>query len=378
MPSPSRTRRWRFAALAATTISAVALSGCSSDSGSSAADDGEYVIDFANATADGGTYQGLQSTLEEALVGVEGVTLNTYNNNGDATTVFQNLSTMIGEQPDVIVMVNPVADASDRISQQLVQSGIPCIAVNVPIEGCSFFNQDPEPLGQDLADHVAGLMAERGWDGTNTTVIPVETAAYGALNEVLWQFVAPLSEQVPGMEPVAVDDFTTATTELGNNVLQVNTDYSTDAAFQTFATTLQSIPEGQHMVIDCLGDEPCLGAYRALENAGRLDDAMLMAWGATPEAMDLLRTDDAWVAENANFFSSWGEFVGPMALALAKGEDLPEQTFPPQVVVTKDNVDDYFAADGSVSTFPALPDASQYLADQEGILQRFGNVEGID
>lgn len=376
-------RKWT-SALAVSVGVVLAVSGCSSDSsgsssgGGGGSDDGEYVIDFANGSADGATYQGLQSTLEEAFKGVDGVTLNTYNNNATATTVFQNLSTMIAEKPDVIIEVNPIADASERVSQQLKRSGIPCIAVNVPIEGCSFFNQDPVPLGKDLAEHVAGLMADRGWDGSNTTIIPLESAAFGALNEVLYQFIEPLSGQVPGMDEVKASDITTSTVKAGNNVLQVNTDYSTDAAFQTFATTLQSIPDGQHMVIDCIGDETCLGAYRALQNANRLDDAMLMAWGATPDAMNLLRTDDAWVAESANFFSSWGEFVAPMALAMAKGEDIPEQTYPPQTVVTKDTVDTYFNTDGSVKLFPELPEDSQYLIDQGGILQRFANVQGVD
>ena len=358
---------------------AVAMSACSSSGGSSGgSEDGKVVIDFANGSEDGQTYKGLEDTLTSALSGVKGVTLNKYNNNNSATALFQNVSTMVAEDPDVIIEVNPIADAGKRLSTQLKRSKIPCIAVNVPIDGCAFFNQDQPPLGQQLADAVAPLMKAKGWDGSNTTIIPLETAAYGSLNSALWQFVEPLSKQVPNMTAVKASDFTTSTTQLNDSVLQVNTDYSTDAAYKTFATTLQSLPAGRHMVVDCIGDETCLGAYRAVQNAGRLGDAMFMAWGATPAAMTLLRSDPSWVAESANFFSSWGEFVAPMAYAMAKGYDAPKQTFPPQVVVTKDNVDQYFNSDGSVKQFPKLPEASNYLVTKGGgILQKAGNVEGV-
>jgi hypothetical protein len=62
--------------------------------------------------------------------------------------------------------------------------------------------------------------------------------------------------------------------------------------------------------------------------------------------------------------ASWGEFLAPMALSMAKGVKPPDQAFPPQAVVTKDNVDSIFNTDGSVKLFPALPAASQYLLKQ--------------
>jgi hypothetical protein len=47
------------------------------------------------------------------------------------------------------------------------------------------------------------------------------------------------------------------------------------------------------------------------------------------------------------------------------------------VVLTKDNVDQYFApGDSTPQKFAPLPDVSKYLGDT-GILQKFGNVEGL-
>lgn len=291
-----------------TTALAVTLAGCSGEAPSSATastkSNKDIVIAFANATPDGDTYNGLEKSLEHALDGT-GASLLKYNNNGDSATTFKNISAMIAEKPDVIIEVNPVADASERIGQQLKDSGIPCIAVNVPIPGCHFFNQDSAPMGEQLATEVAAEMKARNWSGEDTDVVLVGSAAYGGLNDVLGEFYAPLSKIVPGMKPVAKQDITTASDQFGTNGYLLNTDYSIDAAFRSFATELQRIPEGRKIIVDCLGDELCLGARKALENAGRLDDAMIMAWGATPDAMVDLAKREGWDFESANFFSSW-------------------------------------------------------------------------
>ena len=83
-----------------------------------------------------------------------------------------------------------------------------------------------------------------------------------------------------------------------------------------------------------------------------------------------------WVAESANFFSYAGEFIAAMVLAIASGEKLPAQTYPPMAIVTQSNVGTYFNSDGSVKKFPALVPQDEYLL-KTGILQKMGNVDGV-
>lgn len=44
-----------------------------------------------------------------------------------------------------------------------------------------------------------------------------------------------------------------------------------------------------------------------------------------------------------------------MALAVAKGVVPPEQTLPPQAIITSRNVKDIFAEDGTVKIAPSTP-----------------------
>lgn len=335
------------------------------------------LVDFANGTENGTTYLGLQHTLQSTLKKVGGYTLHIFNNNYNETQTFSNLTTMISEHPKVIVEYNPLADASSRVGQQLKSSGIPCIAPNVPIPGCYFFNEALGPMGKQLATTVKGLMKAKGWTGSNTEVVLVEIATLGTLNTALYDFYAPLSHQVAGMTPVGVKTMNTSSNKIGSDGLQINPPYTESAADHQFASLLASVPSSENLVVDCLGDETCLGAYKALQSAGRLSNAMLMAWGTTPPAMSLLRkAGSSWVAESANFFAYWGEFIGAEVVAINKGMKPPKQTFPPMTILTKKNVNTYFKANGDVKVFPHLVKADNYLL-RTGVLQKLHNVQGI-
>lgn len=354
-------------------------SSASSKSGGSAAGStanySKYLIDFANGSEQGVVYQGLQSTLKSTLAKV-GAQFHAFNNNYDESTTFQNLSVMINQHPNVIVEYNPVAGASSRLGDQLKRSGIPCIAPNVPVPGCYFFNEDLGLMGKQLAQTVASMMKQKGWSGTNTDVVLVEIGSLGSLNDGLYDFYGPLTNMVSGMKKVSASSMTTTQSKIGSDGIQINPDYSIDAGYKSFASLLQGIPAGKHLVVDCLGDDTCLGAYRALQQTNRTSDAMLMGWGTEPQAMKLLRSGPTWVAESANFFSYWGEFIAPEALAVASGVKPPPQTYPPMAIVTKSNADQYFNPDGSVKQFPALVPQDNYLL-KTGVLQKMGNVAGV-
>jgi ribose transport system substrate-binding protein len=378
-------------------VGAVALmaAGCGSSSkGSSASSSGttgnstagtssgaksgkKLLIDFANGQEGASSYIDMQNTLVSALKLDPSVTLHTFNNNYSSSTTFENLSAMIAEHPDVIIEYNPLASASARVSQELKQSHIPCIAPNVPIAGCSFFNENLPPMGQKLAVQMAAKMKARKWTGANTEVVLVEIGSVGSLNSALWDFYGPLTHMVPGMKPVATSSMTTASSKIGSDGLQVNPDYSQSAGYSEFASLLQTIPKSKHLVVDCLGDDTCLGAYHAIAAAGRLNDAMLAAWGAGPQAMSLIRSGHTWVAESANFFANWGEFLAAMAVAVGDGAKPPAQTYPPMAIVTQSNFAHMFNAKGDAIHFPALSSTDNYLKSSS-ILKQLNNVDGIN
>ncbi len=307
-----------------------------------------------------------------------GAKVTIYDNKGTAEAMLSNANLMVAAKPDVIVEYPSAADATSRVSQTFKRSGIPCISVNVPVEGCPLFNFDQPYLAGLGAEAMAKQMAARGWTGENTTVVIGQAAKYGpSVNIAVTSFYDKLSGLVPGMTHVPSRDITPSTTTIGGEQgLQVDLDFTADIAYPAMTRALQSIPANRHIVLYTTADDVTVAARRAIENAGRTRDAIVSGFGGNGDAVKALRANDGWVTEQTGFYAHWGEFVLAMVAAVQQGATLPELTSPPMVVLTKDNVDTYFTPGTTdLALMPELPANSRYLTGT-GVLQKYANVTG--
>lgn len=307
-----------------------------------------------------------------------GASVTIYDNQGTAQAMLRNASLMATSRPDVIVEYPSVADATSRVSQTFRQAGIPCIAVNVPVPGCPLFNFNQPYLAGLGAEAMAKQMAQRGWTGANTTVVIGQAAKYGpSVNIAVTSFYDKLSAIVPGMTHVSAADITPSTTTIsGQQGLQVDLEFTADVAYPAMTRALQSIPRNRHIVVYTTADDVTVATRRAIQNAGRGNDAMVSGFGGDADAINALRQGGNWVTEQTGFFANWGEFVLAMVAAQQKGVTLPDLTEPPMIVLTKDNVDKYFkAGTTNLILMPELPAPSKYLISTS-VLQKYGNVAG--
>lgn len=305
-----------------------------------------------------------------------GAEVTIYDNAGDASKMLSNADLMVAENPDVIIEFPSVADATSRVGQKFTDAGIPCIAVNVPVEGCPLFNFDQPYLSGLGAKAMAKQMEKRGWDASNTTVVIGQASELGkSVNIAATSFYAELSKLVPGMTAVSSDDIQPTTTVITPEVgLQADLGLTIDSGYDNTLSALQTIPKDRNIVIYPISDDTTVGVLRALDNQGRTDNAMVSGYGGDSNSIAALREGDIWVTEQMGFFAYWGEFLLAMAVATSSGADVPDLTSPPMVILEKDNVDTFFKPGTETLTeMPELPDSSKYLYDT-GILQKFGNV----
>jgi ribose transport system substrate-binding protein len=378
-------RRSQRAVLAAViTAFALSLSACASAGHSSSAGIKGNSLEgvkfaFAIPTSAASVYvtQQKEFTSEAKKLGAS---VQVYDNNGDAATMLSNAQLMVAAHPDVIVEYPSTADATDRVGQVFAQAGIPCIALNVPVKGCSFFNFDQPALAALGAEAMAGQMKKKGWDASNTTVVIGQASQLGnSVNIAVTSFYAKLSELVPGMTKTSASSIGPSTTAIpGNRDLQSDMGLTVDTGYAAMRTALQTIPQGNNIVVYTVSDDTTQGVLRALTAAGRSGRAMVSGYGGEIAGLNALRQGGPWVTDQIGFFPNWGEFVLSMAVAVHDGVKPPALTAPPQVVITKDNVDRYYKpGTDEVIQMPALPNESEYLL-KTGILQKFGNVEGAE
>lgn len=382
-----KTHAFRLTAVAVIAVAGLVTAGCSgtttdtsaTDSALASGDLTGLTFAFAIPTSAAEVYVNQADTFVKQAEEL-GATVEVYDNAGDAATMLSNADLMVASDPDVIIEFPSVADATTRVGQKFTDAGIPCIAVNVPVEGCPLFNFDQPYLSGLGATAMAEQMADRGWDASNTTVVIGQASELGAsVNIAATAFYAALSELVPGMTAVSSDDIQPTTTVITEGEgLQGDLGLTIDSGYDATLTALQTIPKERNVVIYTVSDDTTVGVLRALDNQGRTDQAMVSGYGGSTDALTNIREGDVWVTEQMGFFAYWGEFLLSMAAATAAGADIPELTSPPMVILEKDNVDTFFeAGTDTLIEMPELPESSTYLYDT-GILQKFGNIAGAE
>lgn len=378
MESRQRTARVRRvaarAALAAALAAGLAVAGCgdsgsssSSDGGTTTADGGAEVesLAFANAREADPQLKKVGDTLQQ-MAEQEGIDFSRFDNKFDPAASLQNARLIAQQRPQVAVEWSAVADANNAIGAQLERAGIPCIAMSVRIPSCSLINQDNAKLGADLGAYAASVAKRRGWTAEDTTLIVVNAPFIGPeLNKLPTNFYSSYAKAFPDMQQMAPEDITPTTTRIGDlNAVLVDGRGELQTTNKVVRDALTTIPEGRHLMVGAvINDDSALGALRALEQTGRIDDALIVAAGADRNGLRQLRTNPRWIADGSVFFELWPKYVLPMVKAKAAGAELPEVTPAPQAVLTHENVDDYYDAAGNVIADPPIPAGAAYLEE---------------
>lgn len=405
-----------LACVLAVAITACGSSGSSgSDSSSTAAEsttaagaeDGKAMLEgskvaFANYTDAAPVYLELKKGVEAAAEKT-GVDLSTYDNKGEAQQTLQNAQLMANSHPDTIMDLNPVAGTTQSAEDIFERESIPCIAVNVPGSGyCPWIDLSNQTLGTEMAKVVAKEAEAKGWKANDIEVILVQSAGLGpAVNSSIGFYYEELSKLIPGLPKASFKDIGPETTTIGDSVVQVNGEALRQPSFEAVQNALQGIPADKHLIVYSISDESSLGAYTAVQRAGRQDDLLITGLAGSEEGLEQLRKNPAWVAEGDVFFSHWGQYLMAMAAAMMEGQETPDMTAAPIATETKNltikgtgivPISTYYKPN-SVQPYrlpPLQPEeeavtsagepgtvGNQYL-EKTGVLQLFGNVTGLE
>lgn len=357
--------RRKYAALGGALVlaSSLALSACGSSenkSGTSGAKAQDLKIAFGSLSNAQPIFKSVNDGLEKA-VNAQGGKFISYDNKVDPAAAIANVRLMIQQKPDVIVEWIP-EPAAGSVSKLIAASKIPCIAVNVAIEGCSFFNLSNAQAGKDLGAVAAEEATSRGWGAGNLTVVTIAISVAGPdIHKANTEFYSTFASSFPEMEQVKAEDISFTTTKIGDfDGYQVDSQGTLDSAYKSMQQVLQIVPKGRHLVVQAQNDDSARGALRAIEQAGRADDVIIAGGGADAGALDALRNTEAWFAEGDPSVPRWPGFILAMSQALVAGDQLPDLTPAPQVVLTKKNIDEYYDGSTPKANLP-IPDGAKYL-----------------
>lgn len=359
-------------------------------------------VAFANLVDAGELTATVKKGIQEATETV-GANLQTYDNKFDASATLDNAKVIAQSGPDMVLEWNPVASTAAAVEREFRDASIACIAVNTEGNGyCPWFNADIPKLCGESGTAMGRIAAERGWSGSDTTVVLIEASKMGATpNQCLGEFYHALQQELDGLDPLeSPTALTLTTTTIGDTGIQVDTGNGLrDEAYQGVKDTLQSIDESRHVIVYGLSDDAAFGGWRAVQEANRSENSMTGGLGGDPASLEELRTNPNWVIQGDLFMGHWGQYLLAMTAAMRSGATLPDLTTSPVAVLTKElsvegtsiaPISEYYEDGQTVSTsLPPLiaiengntgprdgSKGNDYLADT-GVLQLFGNVSGL-
>jgi len=298
-----------------------------------------------------------------------------YDNDLDGEKALANANLMIQDDPDVAIDWNTFVGVGTAVGKIFTDAGIPCLAVNQQIPGCHWFNLSNKQIGIDAAAIVGAEAQAQGWTGEDTTILMVIAAANGReVNDGPRHFYVELAQMLEGFEQVGPEDIEDGiTTNIGSSDgVQIDCLSTIEGANTAARNVLPSIPAENNILLMGSDTDCTLGALRAIEDAGRADNTLTCGLGATPEGLLQLRTNPIWLCEAALFLEDWPLYILAEAVAIARGVTPPDLTPAPQIMLTKDNVDQYYDGD-SVIQLPPFVEDNQYLAET-GVFQALDSM----
>lgn len=113
---------------------------------------------------------------------------------------------------------------------------------------------------------------------------------------------------------------------------------------RTTTDVLTANPNARTILVSApFSDADGIAVLNAADTAGRGGDIKgLMAHGAEEVGHAFIRNDPRWIGSAAYFPERYGALALPAAVALARGETVPEQILMTHEVITRDNIDSIY------------------------------------
>ena len=226
-------------------------------------------------------------------------------------------------------------DSSAEICE--AYGNLPTVAIDTPEEPC-------QETFVGANNREAGLIAGKGLGDFAQTKFQCAYDAYISLDfptiaEINAARAGGSKEGFEGVcGPIPADKYTSVDTFLGGPDQNEN-------SRRQVTDILTTLPDAKTiLIISPNSDAAASAALAAADVAGRKDQVWIVSHGADPSVRDTIRDEPQWVGSVAYFPESYGELVIPLAISLAKGETVPEQSLVTHLFIDRSNIDQFYPA----------------------------------
>ena len=303
-------------------------------SGAAMAEEGKYRIGFANIAE----LVELQVTVKESVERAAeeaGVELVYMNNNLDGATAVQNADNMISQEIDGFIEFNIDESVGPTIKEKMDEAGIPIIAVDIAIPGCTFFGANNEVAGT-VGGRALGEVSKERWGQEPDILLLVYDSTSG---ESPMKRVTCMPDGLREIWPCFPEE----------QIFMVDSGIDAATAQKAVSDFLSAHPDDHHIAIGCYHDVAATATLAALETAGRESDAIFVAENEYGY-LDYIKANpdgdpatEPWIGGVAFFFNQYGDYLIPAMVDLLDGKDIGEAIYVNHEVINRENAQKYFA-----------------------------------
>ncbi|HEY8585046.1 MAG TPA: substrate-binding domain-containing protein [Capillimicrobium sp.] len=317
---------------------AVALAACGSSDddggattqagGTTAADGGGsgggYTIGVANFTLGAPYFIGISKTIQTEAQ-ADGNEVSETDARGDAAQLTSNVDELLLKGVDGIIISGGPLENAPAALNAIQQAGIPVVLVDRKFTGeyTSWVGPDNEAIGRQDGEYIAEHL-----DGEGKVAIIRGGPADNSIGLARSDGVRSVLEQHEGIEIVVAPDFG---------------EWSSDGGLKVAESVLSTNPDVD--VIFCENDSMCLGAQKAIADAGKTDDIILAGVDGQKEALKAIKDGTNYKVTGLNDAVEMGTAAYERMVEILEGGTPEKDTVVPSPQITADNVDEYYDPD---------------------------------
>lgn len=253
-------------------------------------------------------------------------------NQYDATIGLKNADIMLAKNPNVLINFQFDSKVNSIISIKFGQANIPIIAVDVPTPGAPFMGVNNFKVAYLAGEEAIKYVETMGGIDKIDNIILMQMPAAG---EVLMLRSEGFYQAFADKYGVEVIDPKTVRADGGAG--------EAEQANKSMTDVLATIPDAQNCVLTSINAQTMSGILSAIQTAGRWDPEkwVVITQGADETANQQI-VDGLVKASIAYFPERYGEYLVPASIALMKGEVVPPFMYVENVVISMDNMKDYY------------------------------------
>ncbi|MDH2429953.1 substrate-binding domain-containing protein [Sphaerisporangium sp. TRM90804] len=314
-------------------VLAVGLTACSSsDSGggtaaSAAPAEDRHTIGVANFMLSGPYFSGMDKAIAAQAKKKGNVDVISTDANGDAAKLASNVEDLLSKNVDAVIISGGPLESAPAALNAIKAAGKPVVLVDRKFqtgEYTSWIGPDNEAIGRQDGEFLAGKLP----DGGKVAIIKGGPAD-NSIGLARTNGVKSVLQSKPGITLVEAPDF-------GN--------WASDGGLSVMESLLAT--NADLKAVFCENDAMCLGAQRAIADAGKTEQIILAGVDGQAEALKAILDGTNYAVTGLNDADVIGSKGLDRAVEILSGAEVEKDTVVPSPMVTKENASEHYDPDG--------------------------------